>query len=302
MANAELETFDRHQARLFGIAYRMLGSKADAEDVLQDAFLRWRTAAHERIDSIEAWLTTAVTRLAIDRLRKRKVEQQAYFGPWLPEPLSEQDLRTPELAAELDSDISIAFLTLLEALGPEERAAFVLHDVMDDDYADIAEALGKSEAACRQMVHRARERLTVKRRRFTVDEATRLRMLERFIAAANSGDRQQVIALFAPDAVMTSDGGGKAVAVHRPLLGSERISWLWYVVARRNLGQPERRIVRVNGEVAIASLWFGQLHSVATIDTDGDRIYGYYTIANPDKLSSFAELSAPVTARRVDAS
>ncbi|MET0986143.1 MAG: RNA polymerase sigma factor SigJ [Steroidobacteraceae bacterium] len=292
MSAMATEQISALRPRLFGAAYRMLGSRADAEDVLQDVFLRWQSAEQGAIESMEAWLTTATTRLAIDRLRRRKLEQQSYIGPWLPEPLSELDLRTPELAAELDSDVSIALLTLLEALAPDERAAFVLHDVMDDDYADIAEALGKSEAACRQMVHRARERVLTKRRRFQVDDATRRRMLERFIAVANTGDRQQVIALFAADAVMTSDGGGKAVAVRRPLHGAERISWLWYCVGRR---APERRIVTVNGESAIASFWCGQLHSVATIDTDGERIHGFYTIANPDKLSSFAFLSKPRT-------
>lgn len=273
----------------------MLGSKADAEDVLQDVFLRWQAAQRDEIESAEAWLTTATTRLAIDRLRRRKIEQQAYFGPWLPEPLSEEDTHTPELAAELDSDISVAFLTLLEALAPEERAAFVLHDVMDDDYADIAEALGKSSAACRQMVHRARERVTSGRRRFQVDEKTRLRMLERFIAAAATGDREELVALFASDAVLTSDGGGKRIAVHRPLLGAERIAWLWHVVARRR--PAERRIVRVNGELAIATFFRGQLHSVGTIETDGERIQRFFTIANPDKLGSFEMLAAMPTAQ-----
>jgi RNA polymerase sigma-70 factor (ECF subfamily) len=290
MSDSAAIELNQHRARLFGLAYRMLGTRADAEDVLQDVFLRWQASDRATVESAEAWLTTTTTRLSIDRLRRRKLEQQAYFGPWLPEPLSEEDVRTPELAAELDSELSIAFLTLLEALSPEERAAFVLHDVMDDDYADIAEALGKSEAACRQMVHRARERVTSKRRRFQVDEATRLRMLERFIAAASSGDRRELVALFAQDAVMTSDGGGKAVAVHRPLLGAERISWLWHVVARRR--PPERRIVWANGEPAIASLWNGRLHSIATIDTDGQYIHGLYSVANPDKLRSFEFLNA----------
>lgn len=302
MASLPLEQFNALRPHLFGVAYRMLGSKADAEDVLQDAFLRWQAAEQGAIQSTEAWLTTTTTRLAIDRLRRRKLELQTYVGPWLPEPLSEQDLRTPEMAAELDSDVSIAFLTLLEALAPEERAAFVLHDVMDDDYADIAEALGKSEAACRQMVHRARERVLAKRRRFQVDDATRLRMLERFIAVANAGDRQQLVALFATDAVMLSDGGGKAVAVQRPLYGAERISWLWYVVARRFPQRSERRIVYVNGEPALAAFLCGQLHSVATIETDGARIHRYYSIANPDKLRSFASLSAPLTAGAVSSS
>jgi RNA polymerase sigma-70 factor (ECF subfamily) len=286
--DSKTDTFERHRARLFGLAYRMLGSRSDAEDVLQDAYVRWHEADASAVRSGEAWLTTAVTRLSIDRLRRRRTEREAYVGPWLPEPLSERDVRTPEDAAEIGDDISIAFLTLLETLSPEERAAFVLHDILDDDYADIAESLGKSEPACRQMVHRARERLTSRRRRFLVDAATRTRMLEKFLAAADRGDRDALVALFAPDAVMTSDGGGRVVAVQRPLHGAERIAWLWFAVARRRRPQPpERRIVRVNGEPGIALFIDGRLHSVAAIETDGERIHAYYSIANPDKLRSF---------------
>jgi RNA polymerase sigma-70 factor (ECF subfamily) len=282
------DTFEGQRARLFGLAYRMLGSRADAEDVLQDAWLRWHAADASAVRSSGAWLTTAVTRLAIDRSRRRATEREAYFGPWLPEPLSDRDMRTPEAAAELDGDISIAFMTLLEALGPEERAAFVLHDILDDDYADIAESLGKSVPACRQMVHRARERLTSRRRRYLVDDATRTRMLERFIEAADRGDREALVALFAPDAVMTSDGGGKAVAVFRPLQGAERIAWLWFAVARRSrVAPPDRRIVQVNGEPGVALYLNGRLHAIAAVETDGERISAYYSIANPDKLGSF---------------
>jgi len=281
------DTFKQHRQHLFGVAYRMLGSRADAEDVLQDAYLRWHDTDITAIRSTEAWLTTTVTRLAIDRLRRIKVEREAYFGPWLPEPLAESDMNTPEAAAEFEGDVSIAFLTVLETLAPEERAAFILHDIVDDDYVDIAEALGKSEAACRQMVHRARERLTSRRRRFVVDDATRIRMLERFIGAVSSGDRREILAVFDKDATMISDGGGKTLAVYRPLHGAERISMLWYAVARRAVLRPVREIVRVNGEPAIASYYLGKLHSVATIDTDGERIYAYYSIANPDKLGAF---------------
>jgi len=279
--------FESHRARLFGLAYRMLGVRAEAEDVVQDAYLRWQDVDPREIRSSEAWLTTSVTRLSIDRLRKLKTEREAYFGPWLPEPLAEQDLRTPELAAELQDDVSIAFMTLLEALAPEERAAFVLHDVMDDDYADIAEALGKSEAACRQLVHRARERVTSKRRRFQIDEATRRRMLERFIAITAKGDRKEIVRLFATDAVMTSDGGGKATAVFRPLLGAERISYLWYAIARRwNVG-VEARIVTINGEHGIGYFWQNKLISLSAFETDGTVIHSICTLRNPDKLRAY---------------
>lgn len=294
LVDDKARTFEAHRPKLLALAYRMLGSRTDAEDVLHDAWLRWHSAGATEVRSSEAWLKTAVTRLAIDRLRKAKIERERYFGPWLPEPLSDVDLDSPDLALERDEDVSIAFLTMLETLSPEERAVFVLHDILDDDYADIAETIGKSQAACRQMIHRARERLTSKRRRFIVDDATRKRMLEKFIAAASRGDREELVTLFAADAVMTSDGGGKAIAVTRPLAGAERISRLWYAVARRS-GidgvRTERRIIRVNGEPGIATFFQGRLHSVATIETDGERILALYSIANPDKLRSFAHLT-----------
>jgi RNA polymerase sigma-70 factor, ECF subfamily len=279
--------FESHRAKLFGLAYRMLGVRAEAEDVLQDAYLRWQNIDPAEVRSSEAWLTTSVTRLAIDRLRKLKTERESYFGPWLPEPLAEHDLRTPELAAELEDDISIAFMTLLEALAPEERAAFVLHDVLDDDYVDIAEALGKTEAACRQLVHRARERVTSKRRRFQVDDATRRRMLERFIAVAAKGNRKEIVELFAADAILTSDGGGKARAVFRPLFGAERISYLYYAIARNLTPQVEIKIVTVNGELGIGYYWHGAVRSLVALETDGERIHSLYTIRNPDKLRAF---------------
>jgi RNA polymerase sigma-70 factor (ECF subfamily) len=282
--------FESLRPRLRALAYRMLGTRADADDVVHDAWLRWMTADAAEVRSAEAWLKTAVTRLSIDRLRRAKLERERYVGPWLPEPLSAADLSSPDLALERDEDISIAFLTLLETLSPQERAVFVLHDILDEDYADIAETVGKSQAACRQMVHRARERLTAKRRRYLIDEQTRKRLLARFIEAAARGDRKEIMSLFANEAVMLSDGGGKAIAALRPLHGAERIAWLWYAVARRTRWRAQRHLVQVNGEWAIASFYEGRLHSVATIDTDGERILGFFTIANPDKLSSFRDL------------
>jgi RNA polymerase sigma-70 factor (ECF subfamily) len=287
--------FDEQRPRLLGLAYRMLCVMADAEDVLQDAYLRWRSVDVDELDSPQAWLTTVVTRLSIDRLRRARIEREAYVGPWLPEPLSDRDVPSPESALELEGDLSIAFLVLLETLSPNERAAFLLHDVLDEDYADVAKMLGKSEAACRQMVHRARERVTAKRRRFVVDDETRVQMLRKFIAAANDGDTEAIKALFAPDAVLISDGGGKAIAARRPLFGAERIAMLWRAVAKRARGRAERRIVRVNGQPALAQYFDGHLHSVAVIETDGERVHRHYTIANPDKLRSFADIATLVS-------
>jgi RNA polymerase sigma-70 factor, ECF subfamily len=294
---ANVEIFAGHRDRLFGIAYRMLGSRADAEDVLQDAWLRWHEQDTSGLRSTEAWLTTMVTRLAIDRLRAAKTQRASYFGPWLAEPLAESEVVTPESHAEFASDVSLAFMLLLERLGEEERAAFVLHDVFDCDYDDIAETLGKTPVACRQLVHRARERVATERRRFRVDEDARVGMLKRFIEAAQSGDFNAIKSMFAPDARMTSDGGGKAVAVIRPLFGGERIARLWWAISRRrDASDIERRLVRVNGEIGFAFYYKGRLHSVATVDTDGQHIYGYYSIANPDKLRVYAQRQAlPVT-------
>jgi RNA polymerase sigma-70 factor (ECF subfamily) len=289
--SANVQIFAGHRDRLFGIAYRMLGSRADAEDVLQDAWLRWHEQDAAELRSTEAWLTTMVTRLAIDRLRAAKTQRATYFGPWLPEPLAEAEVPTPESHAEFASDLSLAFMLLLERLGEEERAAFILHDVFDCDYDDIAETLGKTTAACRQLVHRARERVATERRRFRVDEAARVAMLNRFIAAAQSGDFNSIKSMFAPEANMTSDGGGKAVAVIRPLHGAERIARLWWAISRRREAPHiERRLVRVNGEMGFAFYYKGRMHSVATVDTDGHHIYGYYSIANPDKLRVFAQV------------
>lgn len=279
--------FAAERTRLLGIAYRMLGSRADAEDVLQDAWLRWSESASTDVRSAQAWLTTIVTRLSIDRLRSAKAQREVYIGPWLPEPLADIDPVTPESKAELASDLSLAFLSLLERLGPDERAAFVLHDAFDCDYDDIAEVLGKSLAACRQLVHRARERVVAERQRFQVDEQTRRHMLERFIEVANTGDLPALKALFATDARLISDGGGKALAVRRVLHGAERISWLFKVIFRRRGLPIERRIVRINGELGLATSFGGKLHSVTTFETDGQRIYTYYSVVNPDKLGAF---------------
>jgi RNA polymerase sigma-70 factor (ECF subfamily) len=284
-----LQIFESHRPRLFGLAYRMLGVRAEAEDVVQEAYLRWLDVDVSSVRSTEAWLTTTVTRLCIDRLRRLKTERESYFGPWLPEPLSDHDLRTPELAAELSEDVSIAFLALLEALAPDERAAFVLHDVLDDDYVDIAEALGKTEAACRQLVHRARERVTSRRRRFQVDDATRRRMLERFIQIAHTGDRKRIVELFATDAVMTSDGGGKVRALQRPMIGPERLSWFWHAITRHFTPNLEVRFVRINGELGIGYFADGRVRSLMAFDTDGEVVHTIYTLRNPDKLKAFGE-------------
>jgi RNA polymerase sigma-70 factor, ECF subfamily len=195
MTDAEL--FELHRPRLFGIAYRMLGSRTEAEDLLQDAYLRWHESDRTNIQSVAAFLVTITTRLCIDRLRQLKQERVHYVGEWLPETIADEHIPSPEMQREFVDDVSSAFLAVLERLGPEERAAFLLHEVFDYDYPEVAQTLGKARPACRQMISRARARLRESRTRFKVSIESRKRLLEKFFVAIGSGSRQAVMALLA---------------------------------------------------------------------------------------------------------
>ena len=276
--------FNSIRPRLFGIAYRMLGSRAEAEDILQDAYLRWHEADRAGLRSAEAWLVTVVTRLCIDRLRSAKIEREAYIGPWLPEPLVSTEPATPEAIAELASDVSVAFLTMLERLAPEERAAFLLHQVFDFDYPEIAGMLDKTQTACRQLVHRARERVQRDKPRFAVDRQAHLQLLEKFRVAARSGERAHLSALFAADATLTGDGGGKALSVNRTLHGADRIARLFHVVARQFGLRAEYRHAQINGEPGLLRYIDGRLDASISLVTGNGAIVAVYTVRNPDKL------------------
>jgi RNA polymerase sigma-70 factor (ECF subfamily) len=290
--NAYAAEFQRHRPRLYGIAYRMLGSRADAEDVLQEAYLRWHRTAREQVRSPEAWLTTAVTRLCIDRLRAAQVERAAYFGPWLPEPLVGEQSAPADRAAELASDLSVAFLVLLERLAPRERAAFLLRDAFDCGYDDIAAALGASEAGCRQIVHRARERVRAEKPRFQVSEDARRRLLETFHAAMQAADRDALLALFAEDATWTSDGGGKTAAASKIVRGAGRIAKLLAGVGRRlareHPGRVSAHLLPINGQTGLVTCVDGQPRMALSIETDGTRILAGYIVLNPDKLQGIS--------------
>ena len=279
------DPFAALRPRLFGIAYRMLGTRADAEDVLQDAWMRWHRADATQLQSPEAWLVTVVTRLAIDRLRAAKVEREAYVGWWLPEPLVEADPNTPETAAELASDVSVAFMWVLERLAPEERAAYLLRQVFDHDYADIATLLDKSEAACRQLVHRATERVRAERPRFEVRPQAHRQLLERFVAAARSGERNAMRALLDENVEVVSDGGGKVPSFGQVMRGADRIANLYWAVALRDENDASYRLALINGEPGVLRFFGGRLESAQAFVTDGERIVSIYTIRNPDKLA-----------------
>lgn len=277
--------FERHRPRLFGIAYRMLGSRTDAEDVLQDAYLRWHRGAPEELRSAEAWLVTAVTRLCIDRLRAARAEREHYVGPWLPEPLIGEAAPPADARAELSSSLSIAFLVVLELLAPDERAAFLLHEVFDTDYAEIAEILGKSEAACRQIVSRARKRVRGQRPRAQVSDVARRSVLQRFATAIQMQDKKALLELVADKASWTADGGGRARAALKVIRGRERVVRFALGVLGRYAGQFAFEMTSVNGEPALAVTLAGALFSIITVRTDGMRILDVYTVLNPDKLA-----------------
>jgi RNA polymerase sigma-70 factor (ECF subfamily) len=285
-SEGRLAAFERYRRRLWGVAYRMLGSRAEADDMVQEAYLRWHRADTSEIRVPEAWLVTAVTRLSIDRLRELRTERDAYVGPWLPEPIVADTAPPADQAAELASDLSVAFLALLERLAPEERAAFLLHEVFESDYGDIAQILGKSEVACRQVVSRARARVRAGRPRVQVSAHARRKLLDGLVGAIRAHDKDALMSLLAEDATWVSDGGGKAKAAHKVIRGADRVARFAIGVLRRAVEVVEFRTIDVNGEPGIALLYHGQPFSIMSIRTDGVRILDVYAILNPDKLKS----------------
>lgn len=288
-------TFERLRPRLQAIAYRMLGSAAEAEEVVQDTWLRWHDAAHEALDSAEAWLVTVATRLAIDRLRSAKLQRVHYPGLWLPEPLLSDSPPSPEQLLERVDQVSVAFLVLLERLAPEARAAFLMREVFDAGYDEVARLLGKSEAACRQLVSRAKAQLRDERPRYAVSRDTHRRLLERFASVVTQGDLGDIRALLADDAELVGDGGGKVPSFGRPLTGAQRLAQLYYATQRRVGGAQRLELAEVNGEWALLRFIDGVLESVQWIDTDGERIRRIHAQRNPDKL---AGVSAAWAARQ----
>ncbi|WP_367382676.1 RNA polymerase sigma factor SigJ [Stenotrophomonas cyclobalanopsidis] len=279
--------FQTHRPRLMALAYRLLGSRSDAEDVVQDAWLRWSGADPTAVRDPEAWLVTTTTRLGLDRLRAARRERVHYVGPWLAEPLeislAAEPASDPAVAHAHADEVSVAFLTLLEQLGPEERAAFLLKEAFDHDYRQIAALLGLTEANCRQLVHRAKQRLQAGRPRFNADTGQHRQLLARFMDATQRGDSEAIQALLHANARLVSDGGGVVTAAVRPLLGAERIGRLFWAIARRGLGHTAQ-LGWVNGEPAILRFLGDQLHSVTTIEVAGGRIANVYSVLNPKKL------------------
>lgn len=292
-AHDPTQTFDQLRPRLLGIAYRMLGSVAEAEDVVQDAWLRWHGTDRAVIANAEAWLVSVTTRLAIDQLRAAKLQREHYAGIWLPEPLLSDNPDTPEAIRERADDVSVAFLFLLERLSPEARAAFLLREIFDADYAEVADVIGKSEAACRQLVSRAKAQLRESRPRNPVRTDNQLPLIRRFAQALEQGSFDAIRGLLADEATLIGDGGGKVPSFPKPLVGGGRIAQVYFAAKRR--GQTvQARMVVLNGEWSLLRFVDGQLESAQTYETDGDRIVSIQAQRNPDKLQRIlAAISRP---------
>lgn len=288
------EVFIELRPVLVGVAYRMLGVVAEAEDAVQDAYIRWTAGDREDVVSPRSYLTTMVTRLCIDRLRSARSRREVYPGPWLPEPLPTYDA-DPGAGAELADTLSLAFLVLLEELRPVERAAFLLHDVFDYPYPEIASTLGHSEANCRQLVARARHRIGDRRRRFDADTQRGKDLARRFVTACGTGDMAELVSLLAEDVVVWSDGGGKARAAPRPVVGTLRASRWLINVAKRN---PEGAVVHemtLNGQPGVVIEASGQVTAALVLDIIGGQVSGVRVVANPEKLCAVQAHLAPTT-------
>src|SRR5688500_4711444 len=252
-ASGDASMYERHWPRLWGIAYRMLGSVQDAEDVVQESFLRWHGADVEAVRMPEAWLVRVATRLSIDRLRLAASAREQYIGDWLPEPIATDDDSAPDRGVEQASDLSIGFLMLLERLGPEERAALLLREVFDAEYREIAEVLEKSEAACRQMVHRARVRVRSDHQRFFVPSEAKEQLLERFLEALAADDKDALLALVTDDATWISDSGGRVRAARNVVRGADRIVRFALGIQHKWGSMLHHSVARINGEPAIVT-------------------------------------------------
>lgn len=291
--NTDQKIFAEHRNLLFSIAYRLFGSVADAEDVVQDAWFKWSADDRSQVADPKAYLARIVSNLAMERLRSTRRQRETYVGPWLPEPiLTESDIAEDVVAAE---SISMAMLVVLETLSPLERAVFVLKEVFDFSYAEIAEAVERSEGAVRQAAHRAREHVRARRPRFEADHEKRRAATERFFAATVGGDVNALMELLAPDVTLWTDGGGKVRQAMRPVVGAANVlRWIAGNVKRPyegvEIADMTAELVDINGGPGIVMRGAGRIIATITVDLDAQgRIVTVHNVANPDKLRAVAE-------------
>jgi len=286
-----LATFDQYRSLLFSVAYRMLGSVADTEDMLQETFIRWQQAPDDEIRSPRAFLVTIISRLCINHLQSARVQREEYVGQWLPEPIVTGPGSDPLEIIRVDESLSMAFLVMLEHLTPVERAVFLLREVFEYEYSEIAAVLNQSEANCRQILHRARQRVSAMRPRFKASALKQTDLLQRFLQATGSGDMDGLLALLSRDVVLYADGGGKSIAVPNLIHGSDNVArgvlgGLTKLVPK-NLVQ---RIVQINGEPGVVSYLKGKPFSVITLEGSEGHIRAIYLVTNPEKLSHLPDL------------
>lgn len=281
-----LEIFNEHRRLLFSLAYRMTGSVADAEDIVQETFLRWQAVGQEEIKAPRAYLSTIVTNLCINHLQSARIKREEYIGPWLPEPLITDENQDPMRNIQMADSLSMAFMILLESLTPTERACFLLREVFDYEYEEIAHMIGKTESNCRQMVSRARLHIRERRPRFDVSKEAQSRLTNQFIKACASGDLKGLMSLLAEDVSLFSDGGGQATAARKPIYGADHVGrFLAGLVKRVDPSHHlTARPTEVNGQPGFITYLDGRLQNVFALDIADNRIRAVYIVVNPSKL------------------
>jgi RNA polymerase sigma-70 factor (ECF subfamily) len=279
MMEGALQSFETHRSSMLAIAYRMLGSTAEAEDVVQEAWLRWQATEREAVRSERAFLSTVVTRLCLDRLKSARASREQYVGPWLPEPIRTDSQVDPE-------SISLAFLVLLESLSPVERAVYLLHEVFGYSHAEVAEMVGKEEATCRQILHRAREHIHARRPRFAPSKQAHEQLVAGFISACVSGDLDGLQRLLAEDVTSWADGGGRVRgAALKPVRGASAVARLFLGLMKKAPTGVTPELADVNGWPALVLRLNGTVFDVMSFETDGERIHAIRSVLNPEKLT-----------------
>jgi RNA polymerase sigma-70 factor (ECF subfamily) len=284
-----LDTFTNHRKTLFGIAYRMLGRVSEAEDMVQEVWLRWQKQDEALIESPKAWLISTMTRLCIDQLRSARREREEYYGVWLPEPLmAATDDKHDGAAAGISDSLTMAFMMILESLDPVERAVFLLREVFDYDYADAAAIVGKSEVNCRQIVRRAKAQLRAKPQPSSPPTAQAQRLVEQFFNAAETGKVEELLAMLAEDVTVYSDGGGRVRAAGRPICTADHVSRFLIGIWPRLPDDTEWRATHVNGRCGALLRSQGEIYGAFAFDVFGEQMLNVYIILNPEKLRHLA--------------
>jgi len=279
-----VEAFNDHRSLVFSIAYRMLGSVMDAEDAVQETYLRWQQSGEDAVRSPKSYLSTVVTRLCIDQLRSAKRQREEYIGPWLPEPLVMEETADMDENLALADSLSMAFLVMLEALNPTERAAFLLREVFEYPYAEIAAIVDKSESNCRQMVRRARQHVAERRHRYDPSKAQLQQMVSRFLIAAQQGDMDGLLEMLEEDVTLWSDGGGKTAAALNPIYGAEKVARFFMGIIKKMPPNTTAKAARVNGQPGLIAYIGGKPYSVFALELQDGKVVGIRVVVNPEKL------------------